>query len=174
MGLIDWFECASYCRWLSKQHGLDSENSYPKDLSPAMGNVDTDFVVKNDSYRLATRHEWEFACRAHTKTPRYFGLYPSLIDSYYYYWELATDPTTNKVRYHPAGNMPPSPLGVFAMYDGVREWAHGYSEDQTRRFLMGDHSGQDKSTMSGRDLMARDLPNARNGNYGFRVARTRK
>ena len=61
------------------------------------------------------------------------------------------------------------------MYDGVREWCHDLKDD--RRIIMGGSSNGNvyaADSFLGRPIlqMRSDLPLARNGDYGFRVAKT--
>ena len=59
----------------------------------------------------------------------------------------------------------------FAMYDGVREWAHTAKGD--RRHMMGHTSSNDwKVVRTISPDHPSDLPQAINGFYGLRIART--
>lgn len=175
VGLTNWYECLEYCRALSLDLGMPPEDSYPTGLSEKSEEQDVAYVVKGGNYRLPTLAEWTYACKAGTETFSYYGLNQSLIDHYYFHWDISIDEANGMVRYFPGGEKIPNPFGLFAMYDGVSEWSHDnggrYNED--RRMIHGSHSGQDVRVMKTISIgVARELPNARNGFSGLRVART--
>src|SRR5205823_7515631 len=78
-----------YCRWLSAKTGK--------------------------TYRLATEAEWEYACRAGTKTSYSFGDNPARLGDFAWYVENAEKP--QKV-----GTKPPNAWGLHDMHGNVSEW----------------------------------------------------
>ncbi|MEM9327978.1 MAG: SUMF1/EgtB/PvdO family nonheme iron enzyme [Bacteroidota bacterium] len=74
-------------------------------------------------YRLPTEAEWEYACRAGTKTPHSFG--DSLkADAHAAYYE------NSRYGYAQVGSKSPNPWGLYDMHGNVSEWTlDQYAED---------------------------------------------
>jgi len=76
------------------------------------------------TYRLPSEAEWEYACRARTTTPFYFGetITPDLVnyDGNYPYGSapkgLSRKQTTD------VGSFPPNSFGLYDMHGNVWEW----------------------------------------------------
>jgi hypothetical protein len=86
---VSWHDAVAFCKWLSE-----------KDKLP---------------YRLPTEAEWEYACRAGTKTPFYTG------DT------LPEDFSKNAQNDLTVGRTKPNPWGLYNMHGNLEEWCHdGY------------------------------------------------
>lgn len=88
------------------------------------------------NYRLPTEAEWEFVCRAGTKTAFYYGANPVGLDDYAWYSRNSGGAT------HPVGLKKPNPWSLFDMYGNVFEWCQDwYDENYYKNSPVEDPSG---------------------------------
>jgi eukaryotic-like serine/threonine-protein kinase len=73
------------------------------------------------TYRLPSEAEWEYACRAGTTTPFYFGetITTNLVN---YNGEFDTPEGKYSEGTTPVGNFPPNAFGLYDMHGNVYEW----------------------------------------------------
>jgi len=100
---VSWEDCQEFCQKLSKR--------------------------EDKRYRLATEAQWEYACRAGTTTPFYFGETIST-DQANYDGSLVYGkgkPGEDRQQTTAVGGFPPNAWGMFDMHGNVWEWcADGY------------------------------------------------
>ncbi len=91
---MSWDNANDFCRKLSEQEGK--------------------------TYRLPTEAEWEYACRAGTKTAYFFGDDPSKLTDYAWFEKNSGS------RSRPVGQKPPNPWGMYDLHGNVCEWCSDY------------------------------------------------
>ena len=133
---------------------------------------------KANKYRLSTEAEWEYACRAGSTTPFYYGIDQSMLSNHAWYGDVSRKGT------RPVGQKKPNAWGLYDMHGNVWEWCQdwygeyptGYVIDPKRpssgssRVLRG--GGWSNNARYCRSAnRGRDNPDNRNYFYGFRLAR---
>lgn len=82
-----------------------------------------------DVYRLPTEAEWEYACRAGTTTPWFFGDDEALLGDYAWYEDNVLDKKDLSIgtwRLHAVGQKIPNPWNLYDMYGNVAEWCQDF------------------------------------------------
>jgi formylglycine-generating enzyme required for sulfatase activity len=136
---VSWKDATAYCRWLSRATGK--------------------------KYRLPTEAEWEFACRAGTRTARYWGDNDVKIYEYangaHESVKRAGNPPGSAMQGDdgydytaPVGSYKPNPFGLYDMYGNVWEWCADwhdttYYERSPKNNPQGPPSGQTHVLRSG-------------------------
>ncbi len=152
---VSWKEAVEFCKKLSD---LPEEK--------AAGRV----------YRLPTEAEWEYACRAGSKTAYSFGEGSKLLGDYSWFGDNCN--TT-----HPVGEKKANAWGLYDMHGNVWEWCSDWYGDYPKGAVsdpVGPREGSYRLFRGGswRDVAAlcrsadrsRRYPLDRLNDYGFRVA----
>jgi formylglycine-generating enzyme required for sulfatase activity len=95
---ISWNDAVRYCQRLSR--------------------------ITDNTYRLPTEAEWEYACRAETTTTWHFGDDEKALGVYAWYWDKQSP--AGKRSAHQVGLKPPNAFGLHDMHGNVLEWCHDY------------------------------------------------
>jgi formylglycine-generating enzyme required for sulfatase activity/serine/threonine protein kinase len=96
---VSYDDALAFCRWLSEKEGV--------------------------RYELPTEAQWEFACRAGTQSPWFFGSNPAEIDQYAWA-EVRVDPSITEFEFHAVGQKRPNAFGLFDMHGNVQEWCRDW------------------------------------------------
>jgi len=107
---VRWSDAVKYCNARSLKENL--QPCY--DLQTWQCNFDA------NGYRLPTEAEWEYACRAGTKTTYFFGNDSSKLADYAWLDENSSG------KPHPVGQKPPNPWGLYDMHGNVWEWCNDF------------------------------------------------
>jgi formylglycine-generating enzyme required for sulfatase activity len=151
---VSWHEAVEFCRRLSEKAGK--------------------------IFRLPTEAEWEYACRAGTKTRYSFGDSESVLGDY------AWSGSNSGGKTHPVGQKKPNPWGLYDMNGNVWEWCADWSGSYSSKSSTdpkGADSGWARVTRGGAcdgneaggfrcAYRGRGDPAGRYGSRGFRCART--
>jgi formylglycine-generating enzyme required for sulfatase activity len=137
---VSWYQAAEYCNWLSKQEGVPDDQlcyvpnpagKYAEGMKPAPN------YLERTGYRLPTEAEWEYACRAGSETPWFFGNARELTGKYSWLFLNDGRPTTS----HPVGRLKPNGLGFFDILGNAWEWCHDSFQQYAER---GDKVAEDQ------------------------------
>jgi len=95
---VSWNDAVEFCRKLSQKTGK--------------------------TYRLPSEAEWEYACRAGTTTPFYFGetITPDLVNYDGGYVYGAAPKGLDRPKTTDVGSFPPNSFGLYDMHGNVWEW----------------------------------------------------
>jgi len=116
---VSWFDAIEYCNKLSLKEGLTPVYT----MSNPGYDLDIIWDRKANGYRLPTEAEWEFACRAGTKTPFNTGNNLTTDQANFSSEDLFRETTT------PVGTFAPNSLGLFDMHGNIWEWCWDWYDE---------------------------------------------
>jgi formylglycine-generating enzyme required for sulfatase activity len=107
---VRWSDAVRYCNARSRLEGLQ----------PCYDLQKWECNFNANGYRLPTEAEWEYACRAGTKTAFFFGDSPSKLTSFAWFDKNSGG------KPQPVGQKRPNPWGLYDMHGNVWEWCNDF------------------------------------------------
>jgi len=104
MEKVSWSDVNAFCEALSQREGV--------------------------KYRLPTEAEWEYACRAGSTTPFYFGATLSANQANFNVSGVREDAGAPKGRPMPLGSFPPNAFGLYDMHGNVFEMCQDWYDGE--------------------------------------------
>lgn len=120
---VSWYNAVLFCNKLSVQAGYTPCYIIDRTIKDPESNKDFDdlgwsvsFIDGANGFRLPTSQEWEYACRAGTTSPYYWG---GKVDGEFCWYSDNSNGTTQ-----PVGRKKPNKFGISDISGNVSEWCY--------------------------------------------------
>jgi sulfatase modifying factor 1 len=124
-----WKEVMGTEPWKGKQYVKEGPNYAATYVSwdDTIGYCKKLSIQEGETYRLPTEAEWEYGCRAGTKTAWCFGIWENILRDYAWYDKNAY--LIREKYAHQVGLKRPNTWGLYDMHGNVYEWCNDYYEE---------------------------------------------
>ncbi len=162
---VNWYDAIKYCNWLSQREGLKpcyerTGEEVQDQLNNKKVNASWRIATGGTGYRLLREVEWEYACRAGTRTDFSNGDDEDLSTSYSQHFpSKATEVCGRKL---------PNAWGLHDTHGNVSEWCQDVTGGQNRVYRGGSWYLHGIYCHSADRYGA--VPSYRSPNLGFRIA----
>ena len=132
---VSWFECVEFCIKLSQReqrkphYRLTSVKRYEGGSIEA---ADVEMLASGTGYRLPTEAEWEYACRAGTQTPFWWGASITTEQANYdgtYAYGKDGKAGASRQKTTPVDFFPANPWGLHDMHGNLFQWCQDWYGD---------------------------------------------
>lgn len=152
---VSWLDCVKFCNQLSVLSGLKCSYEINEDISI--------LDMTANGYRLPTEAEWEYACKAGSKKPRYGTLS-----------EIAWFEENSEGKTHRVGSKKPNDWGLYDMLGNVWEWCEDLYDPEVygtyRIFRGGGWNDPERGCIA--TNRRRSMQSYQIDDLGFRLARS--
>ena len=156
---VNWYDAIEYCNKRSIKEGLtpvytiDKDRKDPNNIDDARCEDwndcdDLKWLVtwnrKANGYRLPTEAEWEYVCRAGTKTPFNTGDDITTDQANFKGYNINDEEKGYRKKTTSVGSFAPNPWGLYDMHGNVDEWCwdlYGYYKTAAQKDPTGAVSG---------------------------------
>jgi formylglycine-generating enzyme required for sulfatase activity len=130
---VSWFDCVEFCIKLSEQEGkmpFYRLTNARREKDGGIAAADVVVLADGTGYRLPTEAEWEYACRAGTTTPFWFGKTISTdqanYDGNYAYGKDGKKTGVYRKETTPVKQFPANPWGLYDMHGNLYQWCEDW------------------------------------------------
>ena len=148
---VSWYDAIQFCNKLSEKDGVEKFYSVTKINRLSGAITEAKVTIQGGiGYRLPTEAEWEYACRAGTKTPYHFGKRGhggnfQYIESTGY----GRSRSLSLGRTTKTGSFQPNAWGLYDMHGNVAEWCWDwYSQSYYSRSPALNPAGPESGVLS--------------------------